>query len=378
VQVFTNESVVHDYFSHFNMTLNTRNAASTSGTTQYTNFVNGTEFNSSAAFGGDLVGAFTTYVQLLNKYSYINGEWDLPSPVPEDLLLPWGDFVNKHNLSAMNSVAYSYNQGQGNLLAQPAFYVMRQLSLPQITGIANGFLVNPLGNQELYDRALKELGSSAFINSTITSIVRYDEGVQVCFETSSGEVTVDASKLLIAIPPKLANLHFLDLSQNEQYLFAQFNNSYYWNTILRNTGLAANTTYFNLNPDAPLLMPAQPAAYIAGPTAVEGVVGLYYGSAHYMTDAAVKADILSTISRIRDGAGLPEPEVEPEFVGFNNHSPYTLAVSTQAIRDGFYSQLKGLQGERRTWWTGAMWANDASGEIWNFTESAILPRIVAA
>jgi hypothetical protein len=65
----------------------------------------------------------------------------------------------------------------------------------------------------------------------------------------------------------------------------------------------------------------------------------------------------------------------PEFVEFNNHSPFELTVSSEAIKGGFYGQLNKLQGERSTWWTGATWQAQDSSQIWNWTEINILPKL---
>ncbi|EGP89663.1 unnamed protein product [Zymoseptoria tritici ST99CH_1A5] len=375
-QIFTNETVVHDYFGHYNIPLVTIQAAASFGSIDYTDFRDGSALNASI-LSTDLVGAFTRYVQILNQYAYIVGEWNLPNPVPEDLLLPWGEFVLKHNLTGMATTAYQFNQGQGNILARLAFYVIRQLSLSQIQGIASGFNVNPLGMQTLYDRAQAELGSSAFVNATVTDVTRSDDGVQVCFDSTEGHITVNAKKLVIAIPPKRSNLDFLDLSDDESLLFGQLNNTYYWNALVSNTNLTDNALYFNLNPDAPQNIPAMPALYQTGPTAVDDVRAAYYGSVEYMTDEAVQADIIATIQRIQAGRGI-QTSSPPVILQINNHSPSTLSVTPQAIRDGFYDKLKKLQGQHNTFFTGAMWANDASGEIWDFTEKKILPRIKAA
>lgn len=375
--MFTNGTTTLDYFSHFNLSLITQSGASPGLTAYFTNFLNGQQINSSVAFSGDIVTAFTTYTELLANYSYINGAWDLPDPVPEDLLLTWGDFVAKYKLEAMQTIVYTYNPGQGNILAQLAFYVLRQLSLPQVLAISSGFLVNPAGNQVLYDRALAELGSSAFLNAKVDSVTRSDSGVELCVTNPDGQFTIKAKKLILAIPPLLRNLPFMDLDDNEQNLFGQFNSSFYYNALVENAGLPANSSYLNLNPAAPLLMPAQPAIYIAGDSGVPGLTTLYYGSAHPMSDEVVKADIKATLARLRRSTNSTAPSGDLEFVGFNNHSPYTLTVTPEAIRGGFYADLKALQGEKRTWYTGAMWANDASGEIWNFTEHEILPKVVA-
>lgn len=61
-----------------------------------------------------------------------------------------------------------------------------------------------------------------------------------------------------------------------------------------------------------------------------------------MTDDEVKADTLATLARVRTALGLPEPDESPEFVGFNNHSPFELTVSTEAIQGVFYKRFMAL------------------------------------
>ena len=41
-----------------------------------------------------------------------------------------------------------------------------------------------------------------------------------------------------------------------------------------------------------------------------------------------------------------------------------------------YAKLNALQGENRTWWTGARWQTNHSSPIWSFTDS-LLPAIAA-
>lgn len=41
-----------------------------------------------------------------------------------------------------------------------------------------------------------------------------------------------------------------------------------------------------------------------------------------------------------------------DIVGFNNHAPFELTVSPEAIAGGFYVRVNKLQRERDTWWQG--------------------------
>lgn len=43
----------------------------------------------------------------------------------------------------------------------------------------------------------------------------------------------------------------------------------------------------------------------------------------------------------------------PEFLIYKPHSPFQLRVPPEAIANGFDSELRGLQGHRRTYYMGA-------------------------
>ena len=58
---------------------------------------------------------------------------------------------------------------------------------------------------------------------------------------------------------------------------------------------------------------------------------------------------------------------EPEIAAFASHSPETLIVSTDDVRDGFYKKLYALQGEQSTFYTGYTFCTDYSTPLWNYT-----------
>jgi hypothetical protein len=190
-------------------------------------------------------------------------------------------------------------------------------------------------------------------------------------------VVIEAKKLLIAIPPTLDNLKFLDLDKNSHQLFGQFNNSYYWNGIVRNAGVPDNTSVTNIAPTAPEGIPALPGLYGIQASGVPGLHSVYYGSSYAMPDDEVKLAILKGIAKVVKAGGFPPAATAPEFVAFGDHRPFTLTVSPDAIKNGFYKQLNALQGQDSTWWTGAAWQTQDSSLIWNFTEYNVLPQLAA-
>lgn len=366
-----------NFFNHFNVPL-APPSTSSGGVSKSVNFETGALVPDSALITGNLSAALLEYAEQEAKFPTIFDKWDLPYPVPEELLMSFGDFIKKYNLKAMAYMAFEYDQGAANILAQSTLYMLKYQDPVQVLDeLTGGFVHNADNdNQELYNRAEAELGSNVFLSSNVEKINRKTDSVEVDISTPDGTKHIKASKLLISIPPKLSNLGFLDLDSHDQGIFGQFNNSYYWDAVLRHTGIPDDTSLSNVNPDAPYNLPAMPGIYGYGATPIKGLHTAYYSSPHPMSNEEVQADILATLARVRDGLGYPEPEESPEFAGFHNHSPFILTVSTEAIKNGFYKQLEALQGKSNTWWTGATWMNQATSTVWNFTEYQILPHLV--
>ncbi|OTA39908.1 hypothetical protein BTJ68_00017 [Hortaea werneckii EXF-2000] len=376
VVVWENVSIVRDYFTHLDVPLSdvTLGEAPVS---LYADFARVSKVPPDALAPGNLTMGFASYLAQLARYPYLTNGFNLPDPVPEDLLLPWGDFIRKYDLGAIAFAVYSYNQGMGNVLAQPTLYVLKYFTASTAIGASTGGFVTTAhhNNQALYDRALGRLGSSALIDTHIIKIKRDRKGVEVWTSGPSGSKLIRARKLLITIPPKLANLKFLDTDPVERAVFGQFNSSYYWNSIIKGSEISDNTSITNVDVAAPYGIPALPECHAIGYTGVPGLHTVYYSSPYPMSDEAVKSDIIAKHSELVELFGYGPATTPPEFVGFQGHNPYELTVSADAIRSGFYGKSESLQGRRRTWWTGAAWQTQDSSAIWNFTETIVLPQL---
>jgi hypothetical protein len=381
VITFQNIPVVNNYFEHFNVTLGppTYNP----GPTQYFNFLNASAVNPSD-ITGNVTEALIGYLAQLDKYPYLfpNG-YQIPDPIPEDLLLPYGDFLEKYNLQGLAYTAFSYIQGVGNILKQPTLYIMKYftpITANAILGGNPGFLTTTHhDNHALYVAAAIELGPDALLSSNVTIIQRENNVVYTLVSTPSRPKLLKSSWLLIAIQPKLSNLApFLDLDSTETSLLGQFNNSYYWDGVVRNSGIPDNTSLSNVDLSAALNLPAMPALYGVEASGTPGLHTIYFSSPYYIPDSEVESRILKTIAALVKAAGYPPPaNGTAELVAFNSHAPFECTVSVDSIQRGFYGKLNGLQGQRRTWWTGATWQAHDSSLIWNWTEYNLLPKMQA-
>jgi len=115
VEVFHDLDIVRTYFARLNVSLITSSFASTGS--QYMDFQTGklvpdySPANPTAALG--------IYAEQLAKYPYVELGFDLPYPVPDDLLMLFGDFVLKYGLQDLVGFLGGFAQGLGDILKQP-------------------------------------------------------------------------------------------------------------------------------------------------------------------------------------------------------------------------------------------------------------------
>lgn len=159
VVVFENTSTVTSYFSRFDIPLTSGTGSFATNTTSiYVDFRTGELVPRYAP--EDPTAAFTAYAAELAKYPFLNEPgWNLPVPVPEDLLMPFGDFVSKYGLGAAVQIINQYAQGFGDILTMPTLYLLKYFNRPVLAGAQTAFLTTARrDNSELYEKARAELG----------------------------------------------------------------------------------------------------------------------------------------------------------------------------------------------------------------------------
>ncbi|GES61576.1 FAD/NAD(P)-binding-domain-containing protein [Aspergillus terreus] len=367
VIAYWNTTLVQDFFARLDVALGPMSRGATNQTLHV-------DFQTGASVTDVVTSAdLTGYQTQLQKYPYLLEGWDLPSPVPEDLLLPFGDFVTKYGLQ--DSAFTLYNAGAagglGSILEQLTVTVMKADSLAFMQELNGGVVTTAQHhNHQLYDNALQELGSNVLLQSTVVAAERAaNESVKLVVRTASGTKLVIASQLLVTAPLTLDNMAPFALDPKERALFSQFQNTAYYCGLVSQTGLQAGASYVNTGADTPYHIPEFPSLYHVSPTAVDGLYSFWYGGDHTLVEAEVKANISATIQRL---SGSNQPV---EFVAFSSHTPFSLHVPAEAIADGFYTKLNRLQGHRNTWYTGALFTPSAA-TVWDFTRQ-LLPSIIS-
>jgi hypothetical protein len=154
VVVFHNITVVRDYFAYYKVALGPAEFAAPN--TSYN-----VDFRTGKIVAGyvppDPSTALGVWVEQLNKYPYLAAGIHLPDPVPEDLVIPFRDFVTKYNLSDMVQTISELGQGYADLIDQPTLYAMKLLSLNLVETVETGYVASEIhDNHALYDAATVE------------------------------------------------------------------------------------------------------------------------------------------------------------------------------------------------------------------------------
>ena len=293
----------------------------------------------------------------------------MPSPIPEDLLLPFGEFVVKYNLQ---DVAYTIAQlaaGNGNVLEQTTIYVLQLVDGGYLDALfGNGVAAENQNTHRLFERALADLGSDVMLSSTVRYALRSKYGVKLIVNTPSGRKLIKAKKLLITAPPTIENLKPFSLNKKEYNIFSQFEYQALYVGLVQGSQLEPGYRYFNADPDRTYALPQLPAPQMIWPTRDNDTNWAWYTSPVEKSEDEVKSETLAAIQRLAPGSN-------PSFVAYDSHSPATVGVSADKIRDGFYEDLLSLQGYRSTWYTGSTWVSDHAAALWNHTEYELLPQL---
>jgi hypothetical protein len=211
------------------------------------------------------------------------------------------------------------------------------------------------GMQMLMERIAASLPVAPILNATITSVQRSAGGVRVSYRVGADPTEHDESfdRLVVAIPQTLANLSFLDLTGDEQCLFANVSTNHYYTSLTKPRTLDWQLYYE--------LVDAQNGAL--GPPTLPHVMQFArswpqaLGSVFYTCSAADDP-------RPLDGApGSVEDLVKRAVVAAGQQPGATTTtipwqyfpqVPQSAIDAGFYDDLEGIQGKNGTFYTGAL------------------------
>ncbi|HEV7960926.1 MAG TPA: FAD-dependent oxidoreductase [Actinoplanes sp.] len=368
VIVFEEDPLVRNYFGRFGVELGPIGGFGSS--TRYVDFRTGQPVD----YTPPAPTALPTYYDLINQYGPIDTVFDLPDPVPHDLVAPFADFVRKYDVGSVVSLVFQFGQGIGNILDLPALYSINTFGQGVVSNILGGsFLTTTAHNNSLlYERATAQLGDNVLLDSQVLRVDRSSSGVRVLVATPDGPRLILAGKLVVTSPPLLRNFAGFDLDATERSVFGQFISGAYYTGVVRLSGLPADLSLANAAAETPYHLPPLPGLYGVSPTGIPDLYNVKYGSPSPLPEEQVRRDIRTEIERVAKAGTYPV--VFQDLEVFSSHTPFELHVTPEAIAGGFYRRLNALQGHNRTYYSGAAFHSHNSTRIWAGTET-LLPSI---
>jgi hypothetical protein len=373
VQAFTLTPIVQAYYERLGVPLDP--VVETPGAQLYVDFSTGRIDKSFSLNQPALGAALQTYGGILaSNYSYLDDGYYLPDPVPEDLLLPFGDFATKYGLEA---AVYVMNlQTQPNVIyKETTLYTLKQFDVNILAALADPNMTvsgDDLGR--LYTSAAEVLGRSVLFNSTVESVRRTSsDGATLWVKTPKGQQIIKADKILFTAPPLLSNLVGWDLSLEELALFSKLRPYGYMAGVIRNTGIPSGATLSNVDTtssSSSFNVPSLPGISVIEPTSVQDTYLVFVGSDPPLPAALAQAQAEEQLARVAASAGWQGGH-KTDILAWYDHTPVKLHVSADQIAKGFYRDLYGLQSSHSTWYTGAAWMSQASPPIWQYTQSVL-------
>ncbi|EGU82531.1 hypothetical protein FOPG_12858 [Fusarium oxysporum f. sp. conglutinans race 2 54008] len=369
VTLFENTKTVQKYIGRLGVALAKNNpfSATTSTNKQY-DFTLGIPIPAqsqaqAAATKEAQAAAMQAYAQnVLPKYPWIDQGYLIPNPVPQELLLPFGEFAAKNNFSAILPIISQLNWYPGNITAIPAIYGIKKFG------------------PGLLQTAAKVLGDSIYLNSEVVSVRRNaaGKGVVVVFKRNGKTITLRARKLVVAIPQTRANTKMFDLCEKERKLITKFSAFGYVAGVAHIPGLENGLQ--NVGALTPANIPLVPGnnGYFQTGSPDDFLIGTAFDNTDYTLEDA-KALVRKELTTLARVGGAPADAAEKcTFPMLEDHAPYYLHVTGHDIAQGFYRDLIALEGYRNTYWTGAVFAGHNSGLIWNWNDGTVLPAIKKA
>ena len=332
------------------------------------------------------------YINAIKPYEdlHIPGYFNFPnsSDIPEELLLPFGNFVEKYDLAATLPSIFYISPGLGTVVDQLTLTVLQDFP----AALAEGYVGQRAGyapasglNQDIYDAVADILGDKVYYSTEAVSTVRSDDSVTVTVKSTvtGNETVIAASKLLLAIPPHPSHFTTFDMDAQEVEVLRKFSYSRLWAAAVQSDSLASDFYAFDL------LSSANDSSYLDYPALNFTSTYIPFGNTSKLV-ATVTAgddnlDAVETLNLFNQDVAAPSgTEVVPasdkdvEVIHYSDHGLIHGRATAEDINNGFFQDLNALQGYRSTWYTGNTFAAPVQTVVWAFNDQEIIPRILAA
>jgi len=358
------------------------------------------------AFGLAIQSAFGRIYNTTLQYPWLNNG-KRPDPIPSFMLEPFTNFIARYQLEILyQPLFFGLLTGGGmgsmeRLTTLEALQVLSPITLDIFQVAGAGFV--PLGGcQVVYDAIFQYLGgaNNVKLNANVRSVRRsrsdsrvYISGVYGgkgfhngrplggdCDDDEDEDRRRDhddddddkafmfqCRKLVMAIYPVTQNLRFLDLTDEEFYLFSQVEANYYLAMLVNATGGSLADKTFTINnfdtTRPPSFFPALPSFSTLTRNTPAGPIAVYANS-----DSEIPVTYDQAVKLVTDALPrIPSNLLNGFTVAEINYHLYDPHFKVDALRasPSADTRLARLQGKSSTYWVGAATRYDASAVVWN-------------
>ena len=338
----------------------------------------------------DLYPALARYLEVLEKYEdmILPGLLNFPKPedIPEDLLMPFGEFVTKYNLeAAVPQIWDSTAQGLGDTMSVVTLAVMQASGVPMVKALlGQGAAAVPASGRlyDLYDAVANFLGDDVLYSSTVVGATRKSSGIYLRVQGADGKVTcIQAKRLLISAEPTPETMAAFSPDSTESSVLGKFKFPTVYAGIIQHPSLQVLNSYSDRTADAgsynytsfPIAPQVGRIDYLGG---TENLFQFTAVGTTSDTTESMQALIGEAIDNMIATGVLPATEGgKVTFDSFANHGHMHAHVSAEDLRAGFVQDLNALQGRSNTWYTGAAFSAGFTTVVWEYNK-VLLPELI--
>ncbi|KAI3393024.1 hypothetical protein diail_4800 [Diaporthe ilicicola] len=389
---FADYGNVTGFFGRFNIPITTPSESS-SAAPRRVDFTDGQVLTRyTAPSTAEVHAALQQYATVAEKYEdiLVPGYWNFPnaSDIPDELLMNFGAFVEKYNISAALPTIFQIAGAMGRIIDKPVLPVMRAfpaMTARGVLGTQKNYVTASGRNQDLYDAVGKFLGNKVYYNTQAISSVRSDAGVAVTVQdvNTGVQTIIQAKNLLLGIAPDASKFSILDFDEQELGVFSNVQYSREQVFVASSPSLETNVSLANLP------MQASDNSWTVYPdynfTSAISRLGpgsdLFHLSVvgdNYLGPEDAKAKLNSDVQTLIGARDLPASSQEQlNFQFSSDHGFMHARVTPDEYKAGWVQDLQALQGRRSTWYTGSAFAANWQTILWEYNE-VLIPKIIGA
>ena len=277
------------------------------------------------------------------------------------------------------------NVGVGGVRDVLTLYVYFAFGRPVTKEFLKGSLFVPkcFSNSELYIRALQFLRKDVMLQSYVAAAERNTDGVKLMVHGADGcKKLVKAKRLLFTPPSSLHNLAPFDLSPKEKAPLTTWTGTWSFAAVARVPSIPENyTVYYTASAAAPakyLDTRDWPYTLSLASTGLAGenLFQVLFAANYSISHAEAKQVITAHVQDLVTSGTFNSTDGSIDFLTFVDHNSVLWRQSPEQLKAGIVQDIYSLQGQRSTWYTGGLWCEDYTGNVWAFTDT-VLPKMLA-